>query len=391
VAAPLSEAKEVCARAPLSSMLAQPPQYGLSVRARPNGKGLAMLKMNCIDDGKLRMDDLDRIEDPSVDAREYVLQPGDILFNRTNSAELVGKSAVFCGAALPITFASYLVRLRCDARHDPDYVCLALNSHIGREFVRQAMGRAIGQANVSASKLSAFCIPDPPLSEQRRIVAALNERRSAVRAANHKTERSLEDLDRLLDVELTDGLASASQKCALGDCLAELKGGVGDGWARFPVLGTTRNGIAPAKEPVGRNPERYKFVPTGTIFYNPMRILIGSIALVDGHASEGIVSPDYVAVRPNTDILLPRFFYYWLRSQYGASVILDTARGAVRERMMFKGLSKIEMPLPDLKRQFRFERLFQSAQALRSQLIEQQLQLATLDAALLRAAFSGAL
>ena len=76
MAAPLSEAKEVYARAPLSSMLAQPPQYGLSVRARPNGKGLPMLKMNCIDDGKLRMDDLDRIVDPSVDAREYVLQPG---------------------------------------------------------------------------------------------------------------------------------------------------------------------------------------------------------------------------------------------------------------------------------------------------------------------------
>lgn len=52
----------------------------------------------------------------------------------------------------------------------------------------------------------------------------------------------------------------------LGDCLEEVARGVGSSWARYRVVGATRAGIAPAKEPVGKNPERYKLVEPGTIF-----------------------------------------------------------------------------------------------------------------------------
>jgi type I restriction enzyme S subunit len=183
--------------APLSSMLAERPQYGLSVRARPNGEGLGMLKMNCIDEGTLRTNDLDRIEDESCEPSGYVLEPGDILFNRTNSAELVGKSAVFRGAAEPITFASYLIRLKCNRKHEPDYICEVLNSHMGRAFIERAMGRAIGQVNVSASKLAAFELPDAPLAEQRTLVASLTDCRKAIEAARATATAQLAELTAL--------------------------------------------------------------------------------------------------------------------------------------------------------------------------------------------------
>jgi hypothetical protein len=64
----------------------------------------------------------------------------------------------------------------------------------------------------------------------------------------------------------------------LGDVLIEVKKGIGKEWAKYPVLGATRDGVAPAKELPGKHPERYKPVTAGTVFYNPMRILIGSIA-----------------------------------------------------------------------------------------------------------------
>ena len=185
------------ALAPLSSTLSDRPQYGLSVRARPNGKGLGMLKMNCIDDGMLRTSDLDRIEDESCEPSAFVLEPGDILFNRTNSAELVGKSAVFRGAGEPITFASYLIRLKCDRKHEPDYICEILNSHKGRVFVEEAMGRAIGQVNVSASKLAAFEIPHAPLKEQCSVVASLGAGRKAIEAARAKAQAQLSELSAL--------------------------------------------------------------------------------------------------------------------------------------------------------------------------------------------------
>ena len=61
-----------------------------------------------------------------------------------------------------------------------------------------------------------------------------------------------------------------SQPMRLADCLVEVTQGIGDQWKQFPVLGATRNGLAPAKEAVGKNPHRYKPVEPGTVFYNPM-------------------------------------------------------------------------------------------------------------------------
>ena len=84
------------------------------------------------------------------------------------------------------------------------------------------------------------------------------------------------------------------QRVRLGDALIEVSTGVGTEWKRYRVIGATRNGAAPAKEKVGKSPDRYKLVEPGTIFYNPMRILIGSIAMLDEGQEPGITSPDYV-------------------------------------------------------------------------------------------------
>src|SRR5207237_197336 len=102
-----------------------------------------------------------------------------------------------------------------------------------------------------------------------------------------------------------------------------------------PVLGATRSGLAPAKEGVGKQPQRYKPVRSGTIFYNPMRILLGSIALVDDRDTPGITSPDYVVMRGHEGVLHPVWFYHWFRSRAGAEFIKSLTRGAVRERLLF--------------------------------------------------------
>lgn len=132
----------------------------------------------------------------------------------------------------------------------------------------------------------------------------------------------------------------------LGDVLVETKQGIGTRWSEYSVLGATRDGLAPAKEPVGKNPERYKPVLPGTVFYNPMRILIGSIAMVDEDDPPGITSPDYVVLRGKEGLVDSRWFYYWLRSPAGERCIASLARGAVRERMLFNRLAEGEINLP---------------------------------------------
>lgn len=133
----------------------------------------------------------------------------------------------------------------------------------------------------------------------------------------------------------------------LSEALVEVSSGVGPKWADYRVLGATRAGLALAKEPVGKSPERYKLVEPGTIFYNPMRIMIGSIAMVDDGEEPGITSPDYVVFRTRPGVLHYRWFYYWLRSKYGEDLIRSLARGAVRERLLFKRLVRGAVAAPD--------------------------------------------
>jgi restriction endonuclease S subunit len=129
------------------------------------------------------------------------------------------------------------------------------------------------------------------------------------------------------------------------DCLEEITTGVGQRWKGLPVYGATRDGIALAKEPVGKYSERYKPVEPGTVFYNPMRILLGSIAMLDDGEPRGITSPDYVVVRGRPCILHHRVFYYWFRSGAGESLIRDLARGGVRERILFSRLAEGRIPV----------------------------------------------
>jgi restriction endonuclease S subunit len=143
----------------------------------------------------------------------------------------------------------------------------------------------------------------------------------------------------------------STRKIPLSEALVEVSSGVGVAWSNYRVLGATRAGLALAKESVGKSPERYKLVEPGTIFYNPMRIMIGSIAMVDDGEEPGITSPDYVVFRPRPGVLHHRWFYYWLRSKFGEDLIRSLARGAVRERLLFNRLSKGEIQVPSWESQ----------------------------------------
>jgi len=128
-------------------------------------------------------------------------------------------------------------------------------------------------------------------------------------------------------------------------CLEEVWQGIGTLWKGRPLYGASRSGLTPAKEAIGKHPERYKAVEPGSVFYNPMRILLGSISLLDEGGEPGITSPDYVVVRGRPGIMHPRVFYYWLRSTAGEGLIRELARGGVRERILFNRLCEGMIPV----------------------------------------------
>lgn len=157
----------------------------------------------------------------------------------------------------------------------------------------------------------------------------------------------------------------------LGDVLTEIKKGIGKDWAKYPVLGATRDGVAPAKEPPGKHPGRYKPVIPGTIFYNPMRILIGSIGFIDQDDQPGITSPDYVVLQGKVGLVDSRWFYYWLRSPWGERCIQSLARGAVRERMLFNRLAEGEVEIPDYDTQVKVSQALAQIKPMRAAVLKQ--------------------
>ena len=111
---------------------------------------------------------------------KYLLHRGDVLINRTNSLELVGKAATFNRDDGAWIYASYLVRIQVDtSRVLPAYVTATINSRVGRSYVLATARRAIGMVNINAKEMAGFPIPLPPLEVQRGIVGRLAEARQA--------------------------------------------------------------------------------------------------------------------------------------------------------------------------------------------------------------------
>jgi type I restriction enzyme, S subunit len=103
-----------------------------------------------------------------------LLAPGDLLFNRTNSRELVGKVGLVRTIDCPTTFASYLVRLRVNGIADPGYLNYLLNAREVLGLARSMALPSIGQANLNPSRYSTMILPIPPIDEQRRRASHLN-------------------------------------------------------------------------------------------------------------------------------------------------------------------------------------------------------------------------
>lgn len=146
--------------------------YGSSTKASSEGAGLPLIRMgNVTISGDLNLGDLKYVELSPKEVEQYRLRVGDIIFNRTNSKELVGKTGLWDGE-IDAVVASYFIRLRVKSRRlNPHYLWACMNSaHMKRVLFDTARG-AIGQANINSKELKAFRIAVPPLDVQSQFEA----------------------------------------------------------------------------------------------------------------------------------------------------------------------------------------------------------------------------
>ena len=144
-------------------------QYGTSEKSKRKGL-MAVLRMgNITRKGTIDFSDL-VFTSNKTDIEKLRLKPGDLLFNRTNSSEWVGKTAIYRGE-IPAIFAGYIIRMT-PLLLDTEYVNLVMNSQYERDWCNFVKTDGVNQSNINSQKLAQFILPIPPLAEQKRIVNA---------------------------------------------------------------------------------------------------------------------------------------------------------------------------------------------------------------------------
>jgi type I restriction enzyme S subunit len=170
-------------------------EYGSSKKSSKAGD-VPVLGMGNIQDGRFIWDKFGFTSDKE-EIRKLMLHRDDVLFNRTNSPELVGKSAIF-KEDRPAIFAGYLIRVhpRVDILN-PDFLNYFLNSRMAKDQGRKVMSSSVHQANISATKLKGYQIPLPPLNQQKVFVVKLGALAVEVKKMNTIYQKKLSDLEEL--------------------------------------------------------------------------------------------------------------------------------------------------------------------------------------------------
>ena len=151
------------------------PEYGTSQKSSKIGK-VPVIRMGNMQNGRIVWDDLVFSNDEQ-EIKNYCLYAGDVLFNRTNSPELVGKTSIYRGERDAI-FAGYLIRINQYKCISPEYLTFYMNSFIAKKYGQAVKTDAVNQSNINATKLCSYPFPLCSIEEQKQIVYELECRLS---------------------------------------------------------------------------------------------------------------------------------------------------------------------------------------------------------------------
>jgi len=146
--------------------------------------------------GEMDFTDLKYIDLADKDLDKYLVHQGEVLFNRTNSKELVGKTAVYREKE-PMAYAGYLIRLIPNEKANGEFISAFLNSPYGKKLLRNMAKNIVGMANINAQELENIDIYIPPITLQNKfaeIVKKTEEQKQLVRKAIDETQYLFDSL-----------------------------------------------------------------------------------------------------------------------------------------------------------------------------------------------------
>lgn len=149
-------------------------KYGTSRPATKGGKYNYLRMNNITSSGHLDLSNLKQIDIPDNELEKCMVTYGDVLFNRTNSKELVGKTCVY-NLQTRMVIAGYIIRVRVNEKMIPEFLSAILNSKYGKNTLYGMCKSIIGQANINAQELQSIKIYIPPIQLQTRFASIVTE------------------------------------------------------------------------------------------------------------------------------------------------------------------------------------------------------------------------
>lgn len=149
-------------------------RYGTSKPAVEGGKYPYLRMNNLTADGHLDLNDLKYIDIPDDEIEKCVVRKGDVLFNRTNSIELVGKTVVF-DLQEDMIIAGYIIRVRLNKRLLPEILSQYMNLEALKDILRSMAKGAVNQANINAQELQSIKVYIPDMELQKQFIEMKNQ------------------------------------------------------------------------------------------------------------------------------------------------------------------------------------------------------------------------
>ena len=159
-------------------------RYGTSKPAVEGGRYPYLRMNNLTVDGGLDLSDLKYIDIPDNEIEKCVVRKGDILFNRTNSIDLIGKTSVF-NLLDDMVIAGYIIRIRLNNQILPDVFSQYMNLEVMKKVLRGMAKGAVNQANINAQELQSIKVYIPDMELQKQYVEFKEEIDKSRLLSNH--------------------------------------------------------------------------------------------------------------------------------------------------------------------------------------------------------------
>lgn len=381
--------------------------------------GVIQLRMNnVLPGGGIDLGAFIRVPCTDDQRENYSLGIGDVLFNNTNSTEMVGKTGLFLGHDEPVVFSNHFTRIRVDTQKaDPAYFAYFLNSLWWRGLFRDLCQRWIGQSALKFSVLAELDAPFPDLPAQRRIAARLKEQMAGVEAARKAVEEQQRAVVPLFEKFLSEAFLGITPLS-----LGFNSDPAPPGWEWRKLLDVAR--LESGHTPSRRHPEYWEKGDIPWLALPDIRALDCRVAMKTSEMTNALgIANSSARLLPANTVALSRtasvgfvtifgrpmatsqdfvnwicgehlhakFLLWLLRSARG--FIRDVSTGAIHKTVYMDVLERFHVCLPDPSVQAsivaHLDEAFEQTESLRTGLAAQMEAVSALPAAYLRAAFAG--